>query len=40
MAGLTIGGGQFRLKSISDFRVFGCHRYPDATETHADDKTV
>ena len=23
--------GQFRLKSVSDFRLFGCHHYPDAT---------
>ncbi len=31
---------QFRLKNVSDFRVFGCHRYPDAKEHRADDKTV
>ena len=31
---------QFRLKNVSDFRLFGCHHYPDATEPHADDKTI
>ena len=32
--------GQFRLKSVSDFRVFGCHHFADATESHAGDKTI
>ena len=32
--------GQFRLKNVSDFRLFGCHHYPDAKEDHADDKTI
>jgi polygalacturonase len=32
--------GQIRLKSVSDFRLFGCQHYPDAQEDHADDKTV
>ena len=32
--------GQFRLKSVSDFRVFGCQHYPDATVAHADDKII
>ena len=32
--------GQFRLKKVSDFRLFGCHHYPDAKESHADDKTI
>jgi polygalacturonase len=32
--------GQFRLKNVSDFRLFGCQHYPDATEDHADDKTI
>jgi hypothetical protein len=32
--------GQFRLKNDSDFRLFGCHRYPDSTELRADDKTI
>ncbi|MGC1422869.1 MAG: right-handed parallel beta-helix repeat-containing protein [Terracidiphilus sp.] len=32
--------GQFRLKSVSDFRLFGCHHYPDNVESHADDKTI
>jgi polygalacturonase len=32
--------GQFCLKSVSDFRLFGCHRYPDSAELRADDKTV
>jgi polygalacturonase len=31
---------QFRLKNVSDFRLFGCHHYPDTTEAHADDKTI
>ncbi|MGA9584248.1 MAG: glycoside hydrolase family 28 protein [Terracidiphilus sp.] len=31
---------QFRLKNVSDFRLFGCHHYPDAREGHADDKTI
>jgi polygalacturonase len=31
---------QFRLKSVSDFRLFGCHHYPDATEVRANDKTI
>lgn len=32
--------GQFRLKNVSDFRLFGCQHYPDAKESHADDKTI
>ena len=32
--------GQFRLKNVSDFRVFGCQHYPDAKEDHAADKTI
>ncbi len=31
---------QFRLKNVSDFRLFGCHHYPDAKEDHSDDKTI
>jgi polygalacturonase len=31
---------QFRLKKVSDFRIFGCHHYPDAVRDHADDKTL
>ncbi|WP_348262923.1 glycoside hydrolase family 28 protein [Telmatobacter sp. DSM 110680] len=31
---------QFRLKNVSDFRLFGCHHYADAKEDHADDKIV
>ncbi len=31
---------QFRLKNVSDFRVFGCRHYADATMEHADDKVV
>lgn len=31
---------QFRLKNVSDFRLFGCHHYPDAKEDHAEDKTI
>jgi polygalacturonase len=32
--------GQFRLKNVADFRVFGCKHYADATMEHADDKVV
>ncbi|HEX3161468.1 MAG TPA: hypothetical protein VHQ92_02730 [Pseudolabrys sp.] len=32
--------GQFRLKNVSDFRVFGCHHYADAQEARVDDKTI
>jgi polygalacturonase len=32
--------GQFRLKAVSDFRLFGCQHYPDTTEPHTDDKTI
>jgi polygalacturonase len=32
--------GQFRLKEVSDFRLFGCQHYPDAKEDHANDKTL
>jgi polygalacturonase len=32
--------GQFRLRGVSDFRVFGCRHYADATMEHADDKVV
>jgi len=31
---------QFRLKNVNDFRLFGCHHYPDAKEDHVDDKTI
>ena len=31
---------QFRLKKVSDFRLFGCHHYPDAKEDHVDDRTL
>ncbi|HEY2468535.1 MAG TPA: glycoside hydrolase family 28 protein [Terracidiphilus sp.] len=31
---------QFRLKSVSDFRLFGCQHYPDAKEERANDKTI
>ena len=31
---------QFRLKNVSDFRVFGCQHYTDASADRADDKTV
>jgi polygalacturonase len=31
---------QFRLKNVTDFRVFGCQHYADASADHADDKTV
>jgi polygalacturonase len=31
---------QFRLKSVSDFRLFGSPHYPDAKTDHADDKTL
>ena len=31
---------QFRLKNVSEFRLFGCHHYPDAAEAHADGKTI
>ena len=32
--------GQFRLKNVADFRLFGSQHYPDAKEDHADDKTI
>jgi polygalacturonase len=32
--------GQVRLKGVSDFRLFGCQRYPDAKEDHVDEKTI
>ncbi len=32
--------GQFRLKRVSDFRVFGCQHYADAKEDHVDDKMI
>jgi len=32
--------GQFRLKNVSDFRLFGCQHYADAKEDHADDKMI
>jgi len=32
--------GQFRLKGVKDFRVFGCQHYPDATVEQAEDKLV
>jgi polygalacturonase len=31
---------QFRLKKVSDFRLFGCQHYPDAKEDHVDDRTI
>jgi len=31
---------QFHLKNVSDFRLFGCQHYPDATLDHTDDKTI
>ncbi len=31
---------QFRLKNISDFRLFGCHHYPDAEEDRVEDKSI
>ena len=31
---------QFRLRNVSDFRVFGCKHYADAAMEHADDKVV
>ena len=31
---------QFRLKNVSDFRLFGCHHYPDAMLDHAEEKTI
>ena len=31
---------QFKLKNVSDFRLFGCQHYPDAKEDQATDKTV
>lgn len=33
-------GGQFRLKGMKDFRVFGCRHYADATLDEAEDKLV
>jgi hypothetical protein len=30
---------QFRLIDVSDFRVFGCRHYPDATLDRADQRT-
>jgi polygalacturonase len=32
--------GQFRLRNVSDFRLFGCQHYPDAKEDHIEDKTI
>ena len=31
---------QIRLKTVSDFRLFGCHHYADTKEDHVDDKTI
>ncbi len=31
---------QFRLKDVSDFRLFGCQHYPDTTEANAENKTI
>ena len=31
---------QFRLKNVTDFRLFGCQHYPDAKEANAADKTI
>jgi polygalacturonase len=33
-------GGQFNLKSVSNFRVFGSQHYPDATIEQVEDKMV
>jgi polygalacturonase len=30
--------GQFRLKGVSDFRVFGCQHYPDTSIDHVEDR--
>ena len=32
--------GQVRLKSVSDFRLFGCQHYADAKEERAEDKSL
>jgi polygalacturonase len=32
--------GQFRLKDVTDFRVFGCKHYVDASTEHVDDELV
>lgn len=32
--------GQFRLKAVEDFRVFGCKHYPDAVVERVDDKLL
>jgi polygalacturonase len=32
--------GQFRLKSVSAFRVFGCQHYPDTSIDRSEDKLV
>jgi polygalacturonase len=32
--------GQFRLKDVKDFRVFGCQHYADATIEQTEDKLV
>jgi polygalacturonase len=37
---LPAQSNQFRLKNVSDFRLFGCHHYPDATEANAENKTI
>ncbi len=34
------GSGQFRLKNVREFRVFGCQHYPDNKLDQADDVTV
>jgi polygalacturonase len=31
---------QFRLKNVTDFRVFGCQHYADASADRAEDKTI
>ena len=34
------GSGQFRLKEVSDFRVFGCQHYPDSKADHAEESML
>ena len=35
-----MASGQIRLKKVSDFRVFGCQHFADATEERAEDKLL
>ena len=32
--------GQFQLKNVADFRVFGCKHYADASSEHVDDEVL